>query len=92
MKVDFNKCRVFDGKKFIYLSTTENSILKLLYDNKDYVLTYEEIAKSIYPGIYDDQMKITIRKHISNLKKKIGKDIKIRNVRPTGYIIEEDIL
>ena len=55
-------------------------------------LSYEEIAKSIYPGIYDDQMKITIRKHISNLKKKIGKDIKIRNVRPTGYIIEEDIL
>ncbi len=92
MKVDFNKCRVFDGKNYIYLSTTENSILKLLYDNKDKILTYEEIAKSIYPGIYDDQMKITIRKHISNLKKKIGKYIKIRNVRPTGYIIEEDIL
>lgn len=91
MKVDFNKCRVFDGENFIYLSATENSILKLLCDNKDKVLTYEEIAKGVYPGIYDAQMKITIRKHVSNLKKKVGKNIKIRTIRPIGYIVEEDI-
>lgn len=91
MKLEFDECRILLDNKSIYLTNIENIILKLLFNNKGKVVKYEEIALKIYNLNIDAGLKSTIRKHISLLRKKIGKNIEIKTIREVGYIIEEDL-
>lgn len=91
MKIDFEEHRIILENQTIYLTVSENIILKLLYENKNKVIKYEEITNKIYGMNIDEGFKNVIRKQISLLNKKIGKYIKIKNVRGVGYIIEEDL-
>lgn len=90
MKIDFEGHRIILENKTIYLTTTENIIFKLLYENKNKVLKYEEIMLKTYKMNIDESLKKALTKNISILNKKIGKYIKIKNIREVGYIIEED--
>lgn len=91
MKIDFEEHRIILENQTIYLTVSENIILKLLYENKNKVVKYTEIINKIYGMNIDEGFKNVIRKQISLLNKKIGKYIKIKNVRGVGYIIEEDL-
>ena len=91
MKIDYKEYRILTDKETIYLTRTQNNILQLLYNNKNNIVTYEDIAKEIYNSKYDDLLKNLIKKHISILRKKISKYIEIKTVRDIGYIIEEDL-
>lgn len=90
MKIDFEGHRIVLENETIYLTTSENIILKLLYENRNKVVKYEEIINEIYKTNIDEGLKNSTRKNISILNKKIGKYIKIKNVRGVGYIIEEE--
>lgn len=91
MKIDFEGHRIILENKTIHLTTTENIIFKLLYENKNKVVKYEEIIMNTYKMNIDESLKRALTKNISILNKKIGKYIRIKNVREVGYIIEEDL-
>lgn len=90
MKIDFESHRIILENKIIYLTIFENTILKLLYENRNKVVKYEKIISEIYKTNIDEGLKNATRKNISILNKKIDKYIKIKNVRGVGYIIEEE--
>ncbi len=89
MIIDFGGCRILTNNEIIYLTPIQSKILNLLYDNRDKVIKQEEIIKEVYGLKADDGLKNTVRKHISLLNKKIGKYMKIKNIRGAGYILEE---
>lgn len=87
--VDFKGHRVMLKDKTIWLTNTQNNILEIIYNNKNRVVTYEEIVKEIYSTECDNSLISLIRRHITSLRKKINRYINIKTVRGVGYIIEE---
>lgn len=90
MKIDFEGHRILLTDKIIYLTTMENNILEIIYNNKDKVTLYQDISNKIYQTECDELLKNLIRKHITLLRKKVSQYIKIKTVRDVGYIIEEE--
>lgn len=90
MKIDFEGHRIIIQKETIWLTTTESNLLKLLYEQKNNVVSYQDIADRIYKVEADELLKGLIRKHIALLRKKIKKCITIKTVKSVGYIIEEE--
>ena len=91
MKVDFEGHRVLLNNETIYLTKKQNAILEILYSSINQLITYEDIAEKIYRMECNIFLKNLIRKHISLLRKKIGKNIEIKTIREVGYIIEEGL-
>ena len=91
MKIDFEGHRILLDNETIYLTKKQNAILELLYSSTNQLITYKDIAEKVYQTDYDIFLKNLIRKHISLLRKKIGKNIEIKTIREVGYIIEEDL-
>ena len=90
MKIEFEEYRIIIDNKTIYLTNTQKAILELLYNNKNKLITYEMIAKTIFQLECEELLKSLIRQHISLLRKKIDQYIKIHTIRGVGYIIEEE--
>lgn len=88
MEINFNEHRIIVGDKTIWLTKIENTILELLYINKENVVSYQDIAKAIYQLELDEMLKRLISKHISVLRKKVNQYIEIKNVRDVGYVME----
>ena len=91
MKIDFEGHRILLDNETIYLTKKQNAILELLYSSTNQLITYKDISEKVYQTDYDIFLKNLIRKHISLLRKKIGKNIEIKTIREVGYIIEEDL-
>lgn len=91
MKVDFKERKIIIQNETIWLTNIQNQLLEILYDRKGKVVTYETIIDVIYKTGCDESIKSLIRRHIASLRKKVGKYIKIKNVREIGYIMEEDL-
>ena len=91
MIIDFKEHRITVQDKTIWLTSIQNKLLEVLYNNKNRVVTSEEIVNSMYQTKCDSSLKCLIRRHMTVLRKKIGQYIKIKNVREVGYIIEEEI-
>lgn len=71
-------------KKF---TNTENKIFNLLLNNKERLVSFDQIAKVIWEENYFDKYsEYAITKHIENIKKKISKN-HIHNQRGYGYIL-----
>lgn len=91
MNIDFEGRRIILKSKIIWLTKTQNNLLKLIYNNKGRVVTYKEMVYEIYGTECDRLLKNLIRRHIVLLRRKISKHIEIKTVRDVGYIIEEDL-
>lgn len=74
-----------DGRQII-LSAREFAVLHALMENPDSVLSRQQLEAKIY-GWNEEVESNTIEYHISQLRKKIGRDI-IRNIRGVGYTLE----
>lgn len=92
MKIDVAGHRIIIQKETIWLTKIESNILKLLYEQKDSVITYQDIADKIYQVEADELLKGLIRKHIALLRKKIKDHITIKTVKGVGYILEEEAI
>jgi len=71
----------------IILSGKEFSILHALMEKPGTVLSRQQLEEKIY-GWNEEVESNTIEYHISQLRKKIGRDI-IRNIRGVGYTLEK---
>lgn len=68
-------------------TNTENKIFNLLLNNKERLVSFDQIAKVIWEEDYFDKYsEYAITKHIENIKKKISKN-HIHNQRGYGYIL-----
>ncbi|MDE1900585.1 MAG: response regulator transcription factor [Alphaproteobacteria bacterium] len=74
-----------DGKQII-LSAREFAVIYALMENPASVLSRQQIEEKIY-GWNEEVESNAIEYHISQLRKKIGRDI-IRNIRGVGYVLE----
>ena len=75
-----------DGKQII-LSAREFAVIYALMENPASVLSRQQIEEKIY-GWNEEVESNAIEYHISQLRKKIGRDI-IRNIRGVGYVLEK---
>jgi two-component system, OmpR family, response regulator QseB len=75
-----------DGRKII-LSAREFAVLHTLMENPENVVSRKQLEEKIY-GWNEEIESNTIEYHISQLRKKIGRDY-IRNIRGVGYILEK---
>lgn len=91
MRTDFESNRIILEGETIYLTATQGEILKILYNKRDKVVSFEEFANKLYNCKLDTYIKKTIRKHVSLLNQKVFKYIKIKNIRGIGYVLEGDI-
>ncbi len=74
-----------DGRQII-LSAREFAVLHALMENPESVLSRQQLEAKIY-GWNEEVESNTIEYHVSQLRKKIGRDI-IRNIRGVGYTLE----
>jgi DNA-binding response OmpR family regulator len=91
MRIDYENCRVLleDGR-VIKLSLIQTKILYILYENAGKVVTYKELAKYIYNTTFlNKEIKIIITTAINTIKKKIKRNIEIKNVRGVGYLLKK---
>ncbi len=82
--------RVFVDGKEIELSKTEFSLLLLLMQNKDIVLSKERILEVVW-GDYEGERENLVEVYINYLRKKLGEKGKyIKTIRGVGYTFRGD--
>lgn len=82
--------RVFVDGKEIELSKTEFSLLYLLMQNKDIVLSKERILEVVW-GDYEGERENLVEVYINYLRKKLGEKGKyIKTIRGVGYTFRGD--
>lgn len=92
--VDKDRCRVFRGEEEIPCSRIEYQLLVYFIENKNQVLSKEQILASVWDnqGRFVDDSTVSV--NIRRLRAKIEDDPKnperIRNVYGIGYIWRED--
>ncbi|SMC26492.1 DNA-binding response regulator, OmpR family, contains REC and winged-helix (wHTH) domain [Clostridium acidisoli DSM 12555] len=91
--VELNKTtwRAFVNGSPLDLSTKEFQILSYLFENKNRVLTREQIYAAIWKDPYAGDLN-TVTVHIKNLRSKLGKEGKqIKTVWGIGYKLDGDV-
>ncbi len=92
--IDRNGCKVYRDGREIALSKLEYRLLKFLVENKNHVLSKEQILDRIWDsdGKYVDNNTVSV--NISRLRKKLEQDTSgtgyIKTVQGIGYIWKEE--
>ena len=86
LKIDRNKKKVFYNGKEIYLTNKEYLLLEILAINKNRIVSRAEILETSWDS-NADIFSNAIETHISNIRKKISKDI-IKTFSGRGYAIK----
>lgn len=92
--IDKNGCKVYQDGREIALSKLEYRLLKFLVENKNHVLSKEQILDRIWDsdGKYVDNNTVSV--NISRLRKKLEQDTVgagyIKTVQGIGYIWKEE--
>lgn len=82
--LDYNLMQAHCDGRSIGLSPTEFNLLSGLMRNKNRIRTRRQLEEEAMPDSNGQSLDV----HISNLRRKIGRDV-IRTVRGVGYVIEE---
>ncbi|MEI6238083.1 MAG: response regulator transcription factor [bacterium] len=91
LRLDIRKQKVVRGRRLVYLTRKEFSLLEFLMKNKNIVLSRGMIMEHVW-NADSDPFSNTIEAHILNLRKKIrggNKKELIHNIPGRGYKIEE---
>ena len=86
--IDTAKKTVVSGGQAIVLTAREYAILELLSLRRGEVVTKTQIYDHIFDE-HDDTASNLVEVHVSNLRKKLGKDV-IETRRGLGYLIDGD--
>ena len=84
-----NNGKVLSNGKDVSLTSKEFSILRILFENKNKIISRDAIIRMLW-GYESDVDERIVDTHIKNLRKAIGENAKlIKTVRSRGYIMEE---
>lgn len=84
-----NNGKVFSGGVEVALTAKEFAILKILFENKNKIITRDKIITKLWGYDADIDERI-IDSHIKNLRKALGENARlIKTVRSRGYVLEE---
>ncbi len=84
-----NNGKVISDGVEVTLTSKEFSILKILFENKNKIISRETIIRMLW-GYDSDVDERIVDTHIKNLRKTIGENAKlIKTVRSRGYIMED---
>ena len=92
LSLDKDKHECLKNGKKINLTPTEFSILYLLANNKDKVITTEKLFEEVWKEPYLTSSSSTIMVHIRHLREKLGENDKIKYINTiwgVGYQIEK---
>ncbi len=93
VKYDYNRRKIDDGEKIVYLTSTENNIFKFLLDKHNEVITHSELVEYAHGYQVDkDEAARILRPVICRLRMKLekiyGGNNWLQNVRGSGYLLE----
>ncbi|MDE5852905.1 MAG: response regulator transcription factor [Oscillospiraceae bacterium] len=89
VRIVYREHNVYDGNKRILLTPREYDLICYFIENKEQVLSREQILESVWGIDYDGDMR-TVDTHIKCLRYKIPSlKRKLRTIRKSGYILEE---
>ncbi len=95
LKINFDKMKVFKSGEEVILSSTEFKLLKYLYDNRNIVVTKEQILEYVWDVDMNFVVENTVNVTINRLRKKIEDNAKepkyILTVFGIGYTLESNI-
>jgi two-component system KDP operon response regulator KdpE len=90
LEINYASRTVKKSGKLINLTSTEYSILKLLINNKDKVLTHKQILENIWGNPFSDETQY-LRVFIGQIRKKIENDYStpkyLKTISGVGYIL-----
>ena len=87
LKVDPASHTVTKDDKIVDISPREFTILQLLLENQNKVMSRSRLEEGLYA--WNDEVESnTVEVHIHHLRKKLGSDL-IRTIRGVGYIIDK---
>lgn len=92
LTIDKDKHECLKNGKKINLTPTEFNILYLLANNKDKVITTEQLFEEVWKEPYLTSSNATIMVHIRHLREKLGENDKIKYINTiwgVGYQIEK---
>lgn len=93
LKIYLKEHRITLNDQVLKLTPIEFDILKILIENKNYVVSSEDIFQKVWKEKYFLDANNTVMVHIRNLRKKMGQKSKdvdyIKTVWGVGYKIEE---
>ncbi|MGP2655641.1 winged helix-turn-helix domain-containing protein [Malaciobacter sp. WC5094] len=81
---DISRDELFYDKKIVKLTRTEKSLIKLLIERKDELVTYESIEKIVWKN--KNFSKYTLRNIVKHIREKTNESF-IKNSSNRGYII-----
>lgn len=84
---DDENYRFIVGNQYIELTVKENKILKILIENKNRVVTFEQLCMALYNDPLDIYYRSNIALLIRRLRKKLGQNVHIKNKFGIGYTI-----
>ncbi|MDO4307212.1 MAG: response regulator transcription factor [Eubacteriales bacterium] len=88
LKVDLNGCRVYSGGEEVILTNKEYRLLLYLIENRNIVLTRDQILERIWGFDYEGDIR-TIDTHIKMLRNDLGEcGDYIRTIRGIGYVFQ----
>ncbi len=94
LKINFDKMKVFKSGVEIALSSTEFKLLKYLYENKNIVVTKEQILEHMWDVDMNFVVENTVNVTINRLRKKIEDNVKepkyILTIFGVGYTFESN--
>ncbi len=95
LKINFEKMKLSKNNEELTLSSTEFKLLKFLYDNKNIVVTKEQILENIWDVDMNFVVENTVNVTINRLRKKLEDNIKdpkyILTVFGVGYTFENNV-
>jgi len=83
---DYNSMSLFDRETEIPLTNIENSIIRLLIDNRGSIVRFSKFESEIWNSEF--MSKQTLRAHIKSLRRKLPEDI-IQSIKGIGYSIKK---
>lgn len=89
LSIDFDKRSIQINHRDIHLTPKELDIFRLLYNNRNRVMTDQEIFDNVW-GSHCNSMPATVYTHINRLRKKLKEHgYKIKTIAGAGYRFDE---
>ncbi len=82
ISIDFNSMQILYEQNKVRITNREKLFLKLLYKNKNYITTYQDIQDSVWQN--DIMSQSSLKTFVKVLRKKFSMDI-IENISGVGY-------